>query len=64
MDLIFYIVASAVYIMVIHFALAIKNEFNLFLMIGYFVLGGVLGMWLNAYDVGFVLSVVLSLLFW
>lgn len=62
MDLIFYIIFSAIYIMVIHFAFGIKN-FNLFLMIGYFVLGGLIGFWSKSYEIGLVVAVILSLIF-
>ncbi len=63
MDLVIYIAASAVYIMVIHFAVGIKSEFNIFLMIIYFVLGGVVGGWLHTYEGGLAVSIILSLLF-
>lgn len=63
MDLMMYIAFSAVYIMFIHFAVGIKNEFNIFWMIGYFVLGGVIGGWLQTYEGGFVFSIIMSLLF-
>jgi len=43
MSLYVFIIASLVYIMMIHFAIAIKNEFNVFLMVGYFLIGGVIG---------------------
>ena len=64
MSLYVFIIASFVYIMMIHFAIAIKNEFNVFLMIGYFIIGGVVGWQLQSYELGFTLSVVLSLLLW
>lgn len=64
MDFFFYILFSALYMMVIHFALAIKKEFNLWLMGGFFVLGGVIGWFLHTYTTGFVIAVILSLLFW
>ena len=64
MDIFFYGVIVAIYIMVIHFALAIKNEFNLFLMITYFVIGGVVGWFMQSYEMGLVVGVVLSLIFW
>ncbi len=63
MDLILYIAFSAVYIMFIHFAVGIKNEFSIFWMIGYFVLGGVIGGWFHLYEAGFVFSIIMSLLF-
>ena len=64
MDLFFYGVVVVIYIMVIHFALAIKNEFNLFLMATYFVIGGVVGWFMQSYEMGLVVGVVLSLIFW
>jgi hypothetical protein len=64
MDLFLYIVVSAVYIMLIHFAVAIKNQFNVFLMAGCFIFGGVVGYLMNSYESGFVLGIVLSLIFW
>lgn len=64
MEFFLYIVFSAVYIMVIHFAIAIKDQFNIFLMIGFFVLGGAVGWFMHSYETGFVLSIILSLLFW
>jgi hypothetical protein len=64
MDLVLYIAFSAVYIMTIHFAIAIKNEFKIFQMVGLFVLGAVIGWYFNGYEIGFVTAVVLSLLFW
>jgi len=63
MDLVIYVAASVVYIMVIHFAVGIKSEFNIFLMIIYFVLGGIIGGWMNTYEGGLALSIILSLLF-
>ncbi len=59
-----YIVFSAVYIMVIHFAVAIKDQFNLFLMIGIFIFGGFVGYFLGSLASGFVLAIILSLVFW
>jgi hypothetical protein len=64
MNIYYYIIFAAVYIMTIHFAIAIRNEFNTFLMIGLFVLGGTIGYFMNSYELGFTLSIVLSLVFW
>jgi len=64
MDLLLYIVFASVYIMVIHFAVAIRDQFNLFFMIGLFVLGAVIGSQMDSYSMGFVFAVVASLLFW
>lgn len=64
MDLMLYAVFAAIYIMTIHFAVAIKNEFNIYLMAGFFVLGAVIGSQLGNLEVGFVLAIVLTLVFW
>jgi len=64
MDLFLFILFSAGYIMVVHFAMAIKKEFNLFLIVGYFVLGGIIGWWMKSYEMGLVIGVVLSLIFY
>ncbi len=64
MDLFLFIVLSAVYIMVIHFALAIKNQFNLFIMIGIFIFGGAIGYYMNSLEFGFAGAIILSLIFW
>jgi len=50
--------------MLIHFAVAIRNQFNLFLMIGLFLLGGVIGWQMQSFELGFVFAVVASLIFW
>jgi hypothetical protein len=50
--------------MVIHFAIAIKNQFNLSLMTGLFIIGGILGWYLKTYESGFVFGVIASLMFW
>ncbi len=63
LTLIMYIVFAAVYIMFTHFAIGIKNEFNIFLMVIYFVLGGFVGGWFHSYEAGLALSIILSLIF-
>lgn len=64
MDFLLYIVFVAVYVLTIHFALAVKDGFNLYLMVTLFALGGFIGYWYSSYEMGFVVGVVLSLLFW
>ena len=61
-DLFLYVVLSVVYIMVMQFAVGIK-DFNIFLMIGYFLLGGIVGFWFHSYEMGLVGSIILSLIF-
>ena len=65
MDLLTYVVFSAVYILLFELALNLKNEmgFDFFLMCGTFVLGGVIGWWFNAYEIGFVVAMVMSFLY-
>ena len=58
-----YIIFAGIYIMFIHFAVGIKKEFNLFLMIGYFFFGGFLGFWFQSYEAGLIVSIILSLIF-
>lgn len=50
--------------MVMHFAVAIKKEFDLFLMIGLFVVSGVVGWFLHSYEFAFGMGIVLTLLFY
>lgn len=63
-ELFLYIVMSVVYLMVIHFAVTIGNEFNLWFMLVFFILGGIVGWWIGSWMGGFALAVILSLLFW
>lgn len=63
-DYIFYIVFAAVYIMTIHFAIAISKEFKIHLMVACFVLGFVVGYFMKSLTVGFVVAIVLSLFLW
>lgn len=64
MDLFTFIVISVVYIMVIHFAIQIRDWFDTFSMIGLFILGGVFGWYMQSYDAGLVFGIVTSLIFW
>lgn len=61
----YYIVFSAVYMLLFELALNLKNEmgFDFFLMAGTFVLGGIVGWYFNAYDMGFVVAMVMSFLY-
>lgn len=64
MDFLLYSIIATVYIMVIHFALAIKKEFYLFLMIGCFVFGAVIGWWYQSWETGLIVGIILSLVFY
>lgn len=56
-----YIVMAVVYIMTIHFAVSARN---IFMMAGFFIFGGVIGYIYKSYEIGFALSVILSLVLW
>lgn len=62
MDLTLYIFLSVTYIMAIHFAFGIANQFNDWMQISMFVFGGVIGWYLDSYLTGFVLAVVFHLI--
>lgn len=64
MGVFLYIIFSVVYIMTIHLAIAIKDQFNIFLMCAIFAFCGVIGYFLGSYEAGFTGAVILSLLFW
>ncbi len=65
MDLLYYTVFSVVYILLFNMAISGNNEmgFNFFLMIGTFVLGGVIGHFFHSYDIGFIIAMVMSFLY-
>ena len=63
-SLFIYTLISIVYIMTIYLAVGVKSEFQLFLFIGFFIFGGVLGGILANYETGLVLAIILSLVFW
>jgi len=58
-----YVILSFLYIMIMHFAVNMGSEFNLMQMVFFFVLGGVLGYLFLGYEAGFIVGVVLSLIF-
>ncbi len=64
MDLFTYAALSIGYIMFHHFAIQINPEFKLFMMVGIFIFGGAVGMFLGSYEFGFVAAVILSLIKW
>lgn len=61
-DLYLYLILSVVYIMILHFAVGIKN-FNIFLMSGYFIFGGIIGFFFHSYETGLAIAIILSLIF-
>ncbi len=63
-QIIFYIVGSGIFIMWIHFAIHIRREFSIWVMLGIFVLGGVIGYLLGSMIVGFLFAMVFTFLFW
>jgi len=62
-DFYLYAVLSFLYIMVMHFAVNFGSEFNLMILVGIFVLAGILGYFVLGFETAFVLGVVLSLIF-
>lgn len=62
--LLFYIAACIFFVMLMHFAVGTSKEFDLFLMVGVFVFGGVIGWFFQAYELGFIFAVITSLLLW
>ncbi len=63
-QIIYYIVGSGIFIMWVHFAIHIRREFSIWVMLGVFVLGGVIGYLLNSMIVGFLFAMVFTFLFW
>lgn len=61
---IYYIGATLLYIMVIHFAMGIRKEFDVGFMVTIFVIGFAIGSYLQALEAGFVFAVVFTLLFY
>ncbi|NTU72997.1 hypothetical protein HGB07_02355 [Candidatus Roizmanbacteria bacterium] len=64
MDLFLYIALAAIYIMVVHFAMSMKGETSVFLMIGTFILGGGIGYFLGSYATGLLGAIVITLFLW
>ncbi|OGK11608.1 hypothetical protein A2954_06680 [Candidatus Roizmanbacteria bacterium RIFCSPLOWO2_01_FULL_37_12] len=64
MDLLTYAIIAFVYIMVMHFAIGINDDFNIFLMVGIFIIGAAMGAYVHSYDFGFGAAIILSLIFW
>lgn len=62
--LLLYIIASIFYIMVIHFAVKVKKQFDGWFFMGTFVLGGFFGWVLDSYPTGFIFAVIFTFLFW
>lgn len=62
MDLYLFIFLSIAYIMSIHFAFGIANQFNDWAQLWMFVIGGFLGWYLDSYITGFVFAVVVHLI--
>jgi len=63
-QLFIYITISLIYLTVIYFAIGIKGQFKLFMLIGFFTLGGIIGKELNNYETGLIIAIILSLVLW
>lgn len=64
MDLTGYIAFSLTYLLMMHMALATTREFQMFVNIGLFSLGGMIGNALDSYITGFIFAVVMHFIFW
>lgn len=64
MDLMGYIAFSVTYLLTMHMALATTREFQMFINIGLFTLGGVIGASVDSYITGFIFAVVMHFIFW
>jgi len=63
-QLFIYITISLIYLAVIYFAIGIKGQFKSFILIGFFILGGIIGKELNNYETGLIIAIILSLVLW
>jgi lipoprotein signal peptidase len=64
MSLTGYIAFSVTYLLTMHMALATTREFQMFINIGLFILGGAIGAALDSYITGFIFAVVMHFIFW
>lgn len=62
--LLFYIAACIFFVMLMHFAVGMSRQFDLFLLIGVFIFGGVIGWHFQAYELGFIFAIISTLLLW
>jgi hypothetical protein len=62
--LLFYVAACVFFVMFMHFAVGTSKGFDLFLMVGVFVFGGVIGWFFQAYELGLIFAVITSLMLW
>jgi len=53
-SLFFYIAISFIYVMIMHFAVGMRGEFNLYRFSGIFVITGILGWIINSFETGFI----------
>ncbi len=63
-DLQTYIYLSIMYLLFMHLALSSTREFQHFINIGLFVLGGIIGYSVDSYITGFVFAAVMHFIFW
>lgn len=63
-QIVLYLAGSALFVMWIHFAIHIKREFSVWVMIGIFVLGGIIGYLMESMVVGFLFAMIVTFLFW
>lgn len=63
-DLTTYIALSITYLLTMHMALATTREFQMFINLGLFILGGVIGWAVDSFITGFVFAMVMHFIFW
>ncbi|OGK12828.1 hypothetical protein A3C98_04630 [Candidatus Roizmanbacteria bacterium RIFCSPHIGHO2_02_FULL_37_15] len=64
MDLLTYSIISIVLILILHFGVGIKDDFNLFVTAGIFVIGAAMGAYLKSYEFGLGAAIILTLVMW
>ncbi len=64
LGLFWYFFAATIYIMFIHLAFAIQDQFKLHNIIGIFIFGALIGWVFHRFEIGFIVAIILSMLFW
>lgn len=62
MNILYYVVGSGALIIIFHFVFPTR-DFGLLQMIGVFIIGGIAGYYMQSIEIGFLISIILSLIF-